>query len=54
MTFKDFVYGHIRKYIPGHYIGLVDQWDSVEKWGKIEYLRQKIGEEQVEGIHYLG
>ena len=54
VTFKDFIYKHIRKYLPAHYEGLVDDWDSVEKWGEIEYLREKIGDEQVYGIHYQG
>lgn len=52
VTFKDFIYKHIRRYLPAHYEGLVDDWDSVEKWGEIEYLREKIGDEQVQGVHY--
>ena len=54
MTFKEFIHGHIRKYLPAHYEGLVDDWDSIEHWGNLTYLRDKIGEEYVEGIHYQG
>ena len=52
VTFKEFIYTHVRKYLPAHYEGLVDDWDSIEHWGNMTYLKDKIGEEYVEGIHY--
>jgi hypothetical protein len=29
VTFKDFIYTHIRLYLPGHYIGLVKDWEAL-------------------------
>jgi len=32
---------------------LVKDEPAVEKWGKLEYLMENLGNDQVEGIHYL-
>lgn len=52
MTFKSFMVNHIRKFIPGHFKGLVLDWPALKKWGDVQYLIDKIGDEIVEGVDY--
>ena len=52
VTFKDFIYTHVREYLPGEYKGLVSDWEAIKKWKDVNYLVEKIGEYYVEGIHY--
>ena len=54
VTFKEFVYTHIRMYLPSEYKQLVVSWPAIEKWKNIEYLLDKIGNQYVEGVHYHG
>jgi hypothetical protein len=39
-------------YVPGVFIGLINDWEALEKWKDINYLLYHIGKEMVEGIHY--
>ena len=54
VTFKEFIYTHIRLYLPGEYTGLVEHWDALTKWKDNSYLSEKIGELYVDGVHYQG
>ena len=54
VTFKEFVYNHIRMYLPSEYKQLVASWSAIEKWKNIDYLLDKIGNQYVEGVHYHG
>ena len=38
VTFKEFIYTHIRLYLPGQYTGLVSNWDAISKWKDVNYL----------------
>lgn len=54
VTFKEFIYTHVRLYLPGEYKGLISEWGAISKWKDINYLVDKIGHYYVEGVHYQG
>ena len=54
MTFKEFIYTHVRLFLPGEYKGLINEWPAITKWKDTDYLTEKIGNHFVEGIHYQG
>ena len=53
VTFKQFMTTHVRKYLPGHFKQLVSDQPAIDRWNNMSYLMEKIGEEQVYGVHYL-
>ena len=44
---------HVRYFAPGHYLGLIKGQNALTKWNNIDYLKEKIGSNQVYGVHYL-
>lgn len=44
VTFKNFMRTHVRYFLPGHYKNLVEDSVAVQKWGDLEYLKEKLGD----------
>ena len=53
ISFKQFMQNHIRLYVPAVFKGLVVDEPAVKSWARLDYLMEKLEDDQVEGIHYL-
>lgn len=52
VTIKNFMRTHVRYFAPGHYKKLILDQPAIKKWISIEYLKEKIGEQFIYGVHY--
>lgn len=53
MTFKEFMTKHVRKHLPGVYYQLIIDQPAIKKWSDQKYLKIQMGEEMVDGVHYM-